>query len=163
MTNLPLDQHMLSSPLPSLQFLARLHTPRCRGGSAHRATGFTLIEVMIVVAIIAILASIALPSYQQHILTTNRASAKACMSEFAQAYERRYTTNMTYDSDDDIVLGCQTEGTLDDRYTITAANTATTFTITATPIGAQLKDTQCKTLTLNQAGTKTASGTGTCW
>lgn len=124
--------------------------------------GFTLIEIMIVVAIIAILASIALPSYQQHILATNRATAKACMSEFAQAYERRYTTNMTY-AGADIVLGCQTEANLDDRYTLTAADTATTYTITATPIGAQLKDTQCGTLTLNQSGTKTATDVGKCW
>lgn len=135
-----------------------LSAPMPKGASG----GFTLIEIMIVVAIIAILASIALPSYQQHILVTNRASAKACMSEFAQAYERRYTTNMSYEGAD-IVLGCQTEGSLDDRYTITAANTATTFTITATPIGAQVKDTSCGTLTLNQVGAKSASGSGSCW
>lgn len=135
---------------------------RCRRASRAWVSGFTLIEVMIVVAIIAILASIALPNYLQHLLTSNRASAKACMSEFAQAYERRYTTNMSY-AGDAIVLGCQTEGGLDTRYTLTAANTATTFTITATPIGAQVKDTLCGTLTLNQVGAKGAADPGKCW
>lgn len=141
--------------------VGQAHLSRLKRHDRH-TSGFTLIEVMIVVAIIAILASIALPAYQQHILVSNRAASKACMSEFAQAYERRYTTNMSY-AGDDIVLGCQAEGSLDTRYTITAANTATTFTITATPIGAQLKDTSCGTLTLNQAGNKTASGSGSCW
>lgn len=125
--------------------------------------GFTLIEVMIVVAIIAILASVALPNYQQHILASNRAAGKACMSEFAQAYERRYTTNMSY-AGAAIALGCTAESGLDDRYTIAAAHTATTYTVTATPIGAQLKDTDCGALTLNQSGAKTASGSSTkCW
>lgn len=137
-------------------------SPAAFGPRFTRPGGFTLIEVMIVVAIIAILASIALPSYQQQVLTTNRARAKACMSEFAQAYERRYTTTMSY-AGAALVLGCQTESRLNERYTITAATTATTYTITATPIGAQLKDTMCGVLTLNQAGTKGATDPSKCW
>lgn len=124
--------------------------------------GFTLIELMVAVAIIGILTSIALPAYQEYVLTTNRAKAKACMSEYAQFMERYYTTNMTY-IDAAPALGCQDEGGLASRYTITVSDLgARAYTITATAIGSQTKD-RCGNLGLNQLGAKTASGAGTCW
>ena len=118
-------------------------------------------------AIIGILAAIAYPAYQTQIVKTYRASAKSCVSEHAQFMERYYTTNMTYVGAVPN-LACNTDNNLDQRYTITAGGLAArTFTITATPIGAQLaSDTQCGTLTLNEAGTRTISGSGTvadCW
>lgn len=133
---------------------------------ARRARGFTLIEVMVVVAIIGIIASIAYPSYQQHIIKSYRASAKACMLEHAQFMERAYTTEMEYPSEDP-ALACSTANNLNQRYTIAAnAPTSSTYTITATPIGAQTADATCGTLTLNQTGNRTISGTGAvgdCW
>jgi type IV pilus assembly protein PilE len=143
----------------------RLVTPARAQGHAQR--GFSLMELMIVIAIVGILAAVAYPSYQEHIVKTNRGNAKACLSEHAQFMERYYTTNMTYVGAAPN-LGCRTESNLDRRYTITVGNLAQgTYTITATPINVQLaSDTLCGTLTLNQAGARTASGTGgaaLCW
>ncbi len=61
-----------------------------------KQNGFTLIEVMIVVVIVAILAAVAMTSYQGSILRTRRSAAQACLQQQAQFIERYYTTHMTY-------------------------------------------------------------------
>jgi type IV pilus assembly protein PilE len=129
--------------------------------------GVTLIELMIVVAVVGILAAVAYPSYQNHVVKSFRASAKACVMEHAQFMERFYTTNLTYVGANP-ALGCRVDGNLNQRYQIAVNNLgAATYTVAATPIGTQLaRDTLCGTLTLNQAGTRTVSGTGAvanCW
>jgi type IV pilus assembly protein PilE len=134
-----------------------------------KSAGMSLIELLTVVSIVAILAAIAIPSYTTYVTKTNRAAARACMSEGAQFLERYYTTNMTYVGGT-LALGCATESSLNTRYTIdlSPASTQRTYTIRATPIGAQLtRDTQCGVLTVNQAGLRTEGGTATstndCW
>src|SRR5690606_36585509 len=126
----------------------------------HRVSGFSLIELMIVVAIIAILASIALPSYNEHQRKARRTAGAACVSAVAQALERYYTTALTY-------VGAPAASTLDDRcepevlqyYTIgttIAAAKPREYTVSATPKGKQSGD-SCGTLSINQAGTKSPS------
>lgn len=123
--------------------------------------GFSLIELMIVVAIIGILSSIALPAYNEYVLRSVRAQAQACVSQIAQALERRYTTALSY-AGDIPVLGCATEGGLDSRYTIAANIAARTYAISAAPQGGQSHD-KCGTLGLDQTGAKTASEGTNCW
>lgn len=164
-------------------------TPRARTliDLPRTAQGFTLIELMIVVAIIAIIAAIAYPSYINSVVKTKRAAAEGCLSEYANSMERFYTANLRYDKDsvgaaNPIIgnpvpaaaqLGCSTGQNAGADYSFSVAATAAsstapaTFTITAAPTGAQAsRDTKCGTLTLNQAGTRTESGSGTvddCW
>lgn len=143
----------------------QMHTHNsCR--TPPRTHGFTLIELMIVVAIVAIIMAIAYPSYQNHVLKTARTNATACMMEHAQFMERFYTSNLTYEAAD-ANLGCANDADLANRYQIGIDGLGqATYTITATPHGPQLKDTVCGTLSLNQAGTRSVSGSGTagqCW
>ncbi|MBK5969782.1 MULTISPECIES: type IV pilin protein [Thiorhodovibrio] len=130
--------------------------------SIHR--GFTLIELMITVAIVGILAAIAYPSYQEHVLKSWRANAASCLLEMANRMERRYTGSSSYAAPTDDALttsGCATEGDMPGRYGFAYNGTpnATTFQIDATPEsdGPQVSD-DCGTLTINQWGQKGAAG-----
>ncbi|MEW6119418.1 MAG: type IV pilin protein [Pseudomonadota bacterium] len=129
-----------------------------------RASGFTLIELMIVVAIVASLATIAYPSYLEQVRKSNRADAQALMLENAQFMERYFTTNGTYEDADLPKQQAPEEG--DARYAITLPTaTATEYTIQATPTGS-FEDPLCGTITIDQTGTKTESGSGAlsdCW
>ena len=146
--------------------------------STHAAQGFTLIELMIVVAIIAIIASIALPSYRESVARGRRADARSVLLENVQWMERNFTLTNKYDKDGaGTTIASPTvaaplsgsspkEGT-DKYYTITLSTlTAATFTFTATPINGMSGD-KCGNLTITHTGAKGQSGTGAtidqCW
>jgi len=136
----------------------RPQKPRnANGNSPRKILGFTLIELMIVVAVIGILAAIAMPSYQRYVEKSRRADAQAGLMQAAQNLERCFTRTNTYQ-------GCNVPGSSPDGfYNITSTLGATSFTLTATATGPQTGD-KCSPFTLDHRGEKTAdSTTENCW
>lgn len=137
-----------------------------RSVSRRAVSGFTLVEVVIVVLILSVLAAIAYPAYQNSVVKTRRNAAKACVMEASQFLERFYTTNLTYVGA--AFPGCNAGTDVTNHYAVVPAIAgARAYTVTATPVGLQLaKDTECGTLSLNNTGLKTKTGTQSldfCW
>jgi len=140
-------------------------------GMNRRCAGFTLIELMIVVAVISILAAIALPSYQDSVRKSRRADAKAALVQLAQFMERNFSLSQRYDLDSagTAIALPFTESPVDsgskfyDLSLSAASLTATTYTLTATPKNGQTVDV-CGSLTIDNAGSKGTSSSRTdCW
>ena len=138
-----------------------------RGGMIRSAgAGFTLIELMIVVAVVAILAAIAVPSYQEQVRKSRRAQAKADIVEYVQMAERFFTVNNTYVGFALPATVSPREAGATARYNLAASTqTATQFVLTATATGPQASD-RCGDLSVSNTGLKTESGSATlaeCW
>lgn len=129
------------------------------------SAGFSLIELMVVVAIVAVLTAIAVPSYQEQVRKSRRAQAKADLVEYAQMAERFFTVNNTYAGFAVPVAQSPREAGSTARYTLATATTATTFTLTATATGAQASD-RCGNLSITNTGQKARTGSAPlrdCW
>lgn len=120
--------------------------------------GFTLIELMIAVAILGIIAAIAYPSYLDQVRKSRRSDAQSALLQAANRQERFFTTQYSY-ADAAAALGMPTE-TENEAYTLAVDNgDADGFEITATAQGDQVND-DCTSLTINEIGEKTANGAG---
>jgi type IV pilus assembly protein PilE len=143
-----------------------------------RQSGFTLIELMIVVVIVAVLASVAFPSYTQYVTRSQRQAGKNILYRLADRQEQYFIDNKQYASNlstlgyaaDTIGVGASgdiTTSTDADRiYAVALANTsATSYTVVATPqLHQASKDSACGKLLLTQAGVRSVSGSSTeCW
>ncbi len=122
---------------------------------------FSLIELMIAVAIVGILAGIAYPSYLEHVATTRRADAQANLIALAQYMERRFTENGTYSNAVlPYVLSPRDGNASFYALSLPPGNlTASTFTIRARPINAMIGD-RCGDMTIDNFGRKIPAN---CW
>jgi type IV pilus assembly protein PilE len=143
-----------------------------------RQAGVTLIELMVVVAIVAAIFAFAFPSYDRYIVRAKRAVGQNVLMQVADRQQQFFMDNKRFAADltnlgfganpfivDDDGAGT-VAGDADAVYSVALSNvTATTWTATATPVGAQLsRDTFCGNLTINQAGAKGKSGgADNCW
>ena len=144
----------------------------------HKNKGFTLIELMIVVAIVGIVAAIAYPSYQEQVAKSRRGDCSGALVGLAQSMERFYTVNNTYlgaaDAGGNTGLPavysttCPVDGGTPTYNLTIAAATASTYTVQAAPTGPQTGD-RCGTFTLTNTGVKNISGAASgvnwqaCW
>lgn len=137
--------------------------------------GFTLVELMVVIMIVAILASIAIPGYTSQIRKSRRTEARNALLDAAAREERFYATNNYYSiatSDLGYGAGPWPVNVGSNYYSLSATCTGggktpcTDYTLTATAINSQAKDTACTTLTLTSVGSQSSTGgaaAATCW
>lgn len=129
--------------------------------------GFTLVEMMIAVAIVAILTAVSYPSYTEYVKRSNRSEGQALLSDTAAAQERYFSQNNVYiTSDADIAkLNARSDSTTG-KYSLSLdeRDTGVGYLLTATP---NFTDTDCGNLTLNDLGARDITGTvktrDECW
>lgn len=131
--------------------------------------GFSLVELMIVVAIVGILSVIAYPSYVSYTVKANRAAAEAFILGVSGKQEQYLLDNRSY-APDLATLGLTAPKEVSDYYTVAIGGIGTappTYTVTATPTGTQAtNDVACGSVSINQSGTKAVSGGAavtSCW
>lgn len=133
--------------------------------------GFTLIELMVTVVIMAILVGISLPTYNRYVLHANRSEAIALLNEAAAREERYYAQNNAYTATITALSLRNTSGLSDNGFYQLSISTSDDsqggYLLTATPQRTQVKDTDCATMKLNALGEKTVTGATTdstaCW
>ena len=128
------------------------------------ARGFTLMEVIVVVTMLAILAAIAIPNYSEYIRRGHRSAAQAYLLDLASRQVQFYLDRRVF-ADNVAALNLNAPTEIANRYDVAIAVNAgppATFTITATPTGSQTGD-RCGNLTIDQTGARGAGATTGCW
>lgn len=151
---------------------ANTGAPSGRPAAGLAAAGFSLIEVMIVVVVVALLLSLAYPSYQEFLMKSRRTEAKELLYTVAQRQQQFFTINDVYTTNAADDLGVPTTSS-NGYYTLSIAaghtgNIATSYSMSATPVSgtSQADDAACGTFTLTSLGVKSTSGSQTtpsCW
>ncbi|MFK8079794.1 MAG: type IV pilin protein [Granulosicoccus sp.] len=133
-------------------------------------SGFTLIEVLIVVAILGIVAAIAIPSYSRYVINANRTDAISFLSEVAGEQQRYFSQNNAYaNAMSDLGYGDQDTSLSPEGYYTVSIQTInnTRYILSATPVvgGRQAKDTKCNVFTLDSTGSRANTGgeDTDCW
>ncbi|MBX2839924.1 MAG: prepilin-type N-terminal cleavage/methylation domain-containing protein [Gammaproteobacteria bacterium] len=132
-------------------------------------SGFTLIEVLIVIAIVGILLAFAVPSYQAFMTDARRSDALVVLQEVAGEQQKFFTENNRFANDLTELGYDAAQASPEGHYTVTATTpVATSFVLTAAPVagGPQAGDTECGSFTLDSAGVKGITGSSSvahCW
>jgi len=140
--------------------------------------GFTLVELIVAMVILATLAAIAIPSYSSYVLRAHRTEAKSALLDLASLEERFFSTHNTYSN---LPTDLGYNGQANTNFTVgsgwyqitnlqaypatpptqaSPVGTPATFTITASAMNQQMSDTNCLTFSINSAGQQTATGSG---
>lgn len=138
--------------------------------SVRSSRGFTLVELMVTIVVGAILAAIAIPSYQSQIRKSRRTEARNAVLDAAAREERFFATHNFYSQTGTDLGYAAFPAPVGNYYTLNVLCSdkacATGFTVTASPTGPQLNDTACASLTVDQTGLQTATpvaNAATCW
>jgi len=162
LAHIPLRSHSGQAPLQLHLGQASLLSPRAPSRQPRPAVrGFTLIEVMVGVAVVAILAAIAIPSYSAYVIRGKRAEGKTALLQAAQAMERIYTQSGCYSFTSTPCAGTQVTAPpaaspADYALSFLAGPAAQSYSLMATPT--TFTDTDCGALTLDNTGAKGALG-----
>jgi type IV pilus assembly protein PilE len=144
-----------------------------------RSRGFTLVELMVTIAVVTILTAISVPSYTSQVRKARRMEARLALLDLATREERYFSTNSAYTA---VAADLGYAGTFPQvvgsgyyQVSVCVSNTGScgssttttgsNFLLTATPVGTQANDTQCASFSLDSTGMQSATGvdTASCW